>query len=439
MLKCSNDLLISILDYIFWDLLIPFVLSYLVLTIGKYLAKRIRERKLKRYQKKKTDAVITPSFISLAENLLLESDYFKVDNIDLERPFYIAFPKGKKEELQSRHFDPVFTNKECQNELKEKLRKYISSYYGENIKYNKVSYTIENFINKIAEETSDKFITEIDKGNVRFNKYMFGVCNLETTQENSTITVYQSDYFTFKCITSMFNALKKITCTQALPYKNTPFKVSDICPFLNSIGVGGFLIMDRGYGDEIVVSLRGNNCDSGGYWHFSFDETFTADDINQKGKCSLKECLRRALVEELGILKEEQDKALPEEQIILLDSGIIHTDGDDNRFEFEVCSFARICFSEQYTFDDFIKGYRFAKDAELETRCLDFIRINEMDSFIKTKDMLMQNQEPSIKRQGLSPEARNLLEKIKIIYQCKLLGSDNDGFMSLQNKIHQKH
>ena len=144
MLKCSNDLLISILDYIFWDLLIPFVLSYLVLTIGKYLAKRIRERKLKRYQKKKTDAVITPSFISLAENLLLESDYFKVDNIDLERPFYIAFPEGKKEELQSRHFDPVFTNKECQNELKEKLRKYISSYYGENIKYNKVERTDVN-------------------------------------------------------------------------------------------------------------------------------------------------------------------------------------------------------------------------------------------------------------------------------------------------------
>lgn len=28
----------------------------------------------------------------------------------------------------------------------------------------------------------------------------------------------------------------------------------------------------------------------------------------------------------------------------IIDAGIIHTDGDDNRFEFEVCSFARLCF-----------------------------------------------------------------------------------------------
>ena len=237
-------------------------------------------------------------------------------------------------------------------------------------------------------------------------------------KDKCTITVYQSDYFTFKCMTNVFNTLKTFTPHKALPSLKGEIDIAKIRPFLNSIGIGGFLIMDRGKGDEIVLALRGNNCDSGGYWHFSFDETFTSDD--KKDNYSLKECLKRGLVEELGILSEEQNKALPENQIILLDSGIIHTDNNDNRFEFEVCAIARICFSKQYTFDDFIKGYRFAKDAELETRCLDFIPINQIDDFINTHRM--------------SPEAKALLNNIKYLHQYNVLETDEEGFDSLQHK-----
>ena len=73
-----------------------------------------------------------------------------------------------------------------------------------------------------------------------------------------------------------------------------------------------------------------------------------------------------------------------------------------------------------HTTDDFIKGYRFAKDAELETRCLDFSPINQIDDFINTHRM--------------SPEAKALLNNIKYLHQYNVLETDEEGFDSLQHK-----
>ena len=76
-------------------------------------------------------------------------------------------------------------------------------------------------------------------------------------------------------------------------------------PFYNSVAVGGFVIIDRGNGDELVTGFRGENCQSGGYWHFSYDETFTEDDkSDEDDQPNLMTCLRRALSEELGILRK---------------------------------------------------------------------------------------------------------------------------------------
>lgn len=76
-----------------------------------------------------------------------------------------------------------------------------------------------------------------------------------------------------------------------------------------------------------------------------------------------------------------------------LNVGVIRTAGNDNRLEFEVCSFVRVCLSEAFTLEDFIHGYRFAKDAEIETRCLEFIPIKEL---INLYLLIRYLQNPSI-------------------------------------------
>lgn len=409
-----NDL--SIMDFALWELILPIGASLLAPYFVDWVKWCIKKIRLLSYSK-----IIIPEdfhnsqFITLVNNPMLKSNFFEVDTIDLERHFIIPFPNSKEGELVKNNFLVVF--KENNNErLNKDLYNYISRYYAtDGILADYSMMSIDDFINDIAEKTADNFIKQIKEKKVRFNKNLFGVCDCVKTYNKCKVHVYQSDYFTFKCISNIFNALKNIKPKELLPFNKNEVCITELTPMLNSVGVGGFLIMDRGNGDEIVVALRGNNCDSGGYWHFAYDETFTSDDMNTI--YSFEECLSRALTEELGILKEEQELCIPQNQVIFTNVGIINTSGNDNRFEFEVLSYVRVCFSDKYRFNDFIKGYRFAKDAELETRCLDFVPISQIDNFIANKKM--------------SPEAQALMIRIKYINMKKVLDSDRNGYEKL--------
>lgn len=193
--------------------------------------------------------------------------------------------------------------------------------------------------------------------------------------------------------------------------------VNKLTPFLNSIGVGGFIIINRGCGDELVMGFRSKaSCQSGGYWHFSYDETFTQDDkIGETGDPSFEGCMLRAIDEELGISEQEREICGINTNIRFLDAGVIKTSGDDNRFEFEVCGFGRVAFSKRYTFEDFCRGYRFAKDAEIETQTLSFINIkHELGDFIETANF----------KGEISPEAYHLAKNISLLYELKILDDD---------------
>lgn len=417
-----NDL--SLWDFAYWELLLPIGASLLAPYIVDWIDKLKRNIRIKSYSKsqinnvKPVQELPKQSFISVVNNSMLKNEYFVVKTLDLEKPFIIPFPTSKKTELENNNFVVVHKNNMIFFELRDALNNYISTYYATNNKLfiDNENKDIDKFIDDIAIQTADNFISQIKEKKVRFNKYLFGVYETEILEDTCNVTVYQSDYFTFKCLTNIFNTLKQITPKNKLPHTETNVTIKNIAPLLNSIGVGGFLIMDRGNGDEIVVAFRGNNCDSGGYWHFTYDETFTSDD-NIENVYSFKECISRALTEELGILKKEQEICIPSDQMIMTDIGIIQTSGDDNRFEFEVLSYVRVCFSDKYRFNNFIKGYRFAKDAELETRCLDFVPISDIDKFIAENKM--------------SPEAEALMKKIQHIHMKKILDSDKNGYKSL--------
>ncbi len=345
-----------------------------------------------------------PNYMVLGQNKNLNPSFFDVESRDVT--FVIPFPESKAEELKRKNFMPVKIKGRVMhnNQFGDKLLEHLYEIIVQNGVDEKDK---EMFLQKIADSTADKFILDIQKGKVRFNKYLYGVNECRANDQQCTISLYESDYFTFKTITNTYNALKK----------NNNGNVNlglHPAPFLNSIGVGGFVIVNRGEGDELIWGFRGTNCQSGGYWHFSYDETFTRDDAEADRAADLIKCIKRALTEELGIHPEEQEKCVADIQ--LLDCGIIRTEGNDNRYEFEVCSFVRICLSEEYAIRDFIQNYRFAKDAELETRCLKLVKISDLDQFIGKNE------------KNMSPEARVLALKIKALSDLNLLVSDYESY-----------
>lgn len=401
-------------DVIAYGLLIPALISLVYHLCKNAIKKHRRQQGLALLKDKFVDiAEKNPNYDVLSSNFLLKKNYFLHSITNYQ--FVIPFPKNKIKELKESGFLPVeldgeiMTTSRHGQEIYQNLKQII---HLNGVPEEK----IEEFIRNIAEETAKKFVIDINKGKVRFNKYLYGVRDRVWKKHECEISVYESDYFTFKTVTNIYNALKKLKKEQG---KDVIIKNSWV-PLLNSIGVGGFVIINRGEGDELIWGYRGSNCQSGGYWHFSYDETFTRDDSSKTdNSASITGCIKRALDEELGINSDELDKCLPESQITVLDGGIIHTDGKDNRYEFELCSFVRVCLSSHYTFDDFIENYRFAKDAELETRCLMLVKLTELDEFFEKY------------KRKISPESKALAMKIKCMADLGILPSDEDGYREL--------
>ena len=403
------------------NILIPVMLVFAIELIVKISVKNRRKRMTKRfkeaYEQMKREQ---KNYEVTCQNPDLQPDYFRVDRTDAM--FIIPFPEKWVAALKECEFTPVVIDdvQMHSNSEGKKIYQKLLLHLGDN------GIPKENqdaFIQQVAEETAAMFVADIKARRVRFNKYLFGVRSITNKKDNSTIAVYETDYFSFKTMTNIYNKLKGNgnVILNAHPEFSTYYPS---VPFLNSMGIGGFVIVDRGEGDEIVWGFRGPNCQSGGYWHFSYDETFTHDDKPKiDDAATLRDCIRRALTEELGIHDEDQEKkVLPLSQITLLDGGIIRTGDGDDRYEFESCSFVRICLTEQYTFDDFVHGYRYAKDAELETRCLRLVKIANLDAFMEEF------------AQNMSPEAETLARKIQKLWELGILPTDKEGLREIASK-----
>ena len=398
-----------IVKIILFGLVIQIVVVQLYEWLKKYWKNRGRSKNILKYAERLKEFNNNfHNYIVLGQNENLKPSFFDVERTNIT--FVIPFPENKVDELKRRNFKPVVINGEEMSEVMKKNQfsdRLLEHLYELIVQNGVKEEEKEKFLQEIAESTADKFILDIQKGKVRFNKYLYGVDDCRAKGQQCTISLYESDYFTFKTITNVYNELKKRN-------NGTVNLGLHPAPFLNSIGVGGFVIVNRGEGDELIWGFRGTNCQSGGYWHFSFDETFTHDDAEKDRAADLIRCIKRALTEELGIHPEEQEKCVADIQ--LLDCGIIRTEGNDNRYEFEVCSFVRICLSEKYAIRDFIQNYRFAKDAELETRCLKLVKIADLDQFMKENE------------NNMSPEAKVLALKIKTLSDLNLLESDDESY-----------
>lgn len=268
----------------------------------------------------------------------------------------------------------------------------------------------------------DEFKNALAGGKVRYNKDLYGVLGVSLIDNECRIKVYNSDYYTFKVTAKgvYLNSLETDLLSRLKENKQNLKQnlIEGLFPYLNSIGIGGFIIINRGNGDELVWSRRNKNCQSGGYWHFSFDETFTNDDNPEEGVNPINYCIKRGLAEELGILTEvDWPRCSNDEYIKVIEAGVIHTGIEDGRFEFELLSAVRLCFSDSYTIDDFILGYKFAKDAEIESEILRFVPISNIETFVK--------------QEKCSPESIVLAKKIALMSKYKLIGSDFDLYRKI--------
>ena len=158
-----NDL--PLLDFAYWEFLLPICASLLAPYIVNWTNKLKRNIRIKSYSKsqinnvKPVQELPKQSFISVVNNSMLKNEYFVVKTLDIEKPFIIPFPTSKREELVNNNFVVVYENNMI-FELRDALNKYISTYYA----------TDENklFINN-EEKDIDKFISN------QYWRFRFGV------------------------------------------------------------------------------------------------------------------------------------------------------------------------------------------------------------------------------------------------------------------------
>lgn len=390
----------------FWGALLIVLIGWAIgrgiSIISKYIHNKRHTRFINKLKLQENDE----GYIPVVVNYMLCDEFFRAEA--LSDYYIVPFPKEKEEKLHSLSF--INVDLSSNNDFRDYDGKVIDA-----LKKSEVKIIIDqDLIDKEAILVADAFIDDIEKGKLRFNKYLYAVSDVKQTKSSCVIYLYESDYFTFKVMTGLYNKLKNCLRDEQHRCSYNSLDIPNLTPFLNSIGVGGFVIIDRGYGDELVFGFRSkDSCQSGGYWHFSYDETFTHDDKKNENRMpSFEGCVLRAIDEELGISDEEQKMCGVMQNIILFDAGIIKTSGNDNRFEFEVCSFCHVSFSDNYTFGDFCLGYRYAKDSEIETQTLDFINIK------KDLDVFLEKRKESGE---ISPEAYHLARTIKLLYDENVL------------------
>ena len=260
------------------------------------------------------------------------------------------------------------------------LVKYIGKKIPQEI--TKESFCVNNFLDIVAEITADWFIKEkadLDKGH--FNGAMTGVYEIledptpNIERHRTTLNLYYSDYFTFKCMERVYHILCSIKdCFQDIDRTN--FKTYS--PFLCSLGMGGFVIANTPRSASLVWIKRGKTISASSLWHFSYDETsniFKDSIRDEAGKIKVEngivqldptKYLLRGVDEEIGI-KPQFVKA---DQCGIFEVGLIRCD----RLEIELLSYVLYDCPDNpplpMIFKEFRRG---ATDAHNEIEKMDFV------------------------------------------------------------------
>lgn len=288
---------------------------------------------------------------------------------------------------------PYSTTKTADPEIMNRLLAFLDRYFSGLV-------DVDSLLEDCARRTAEFFLAK--EGTNNFNGSVLGVYQIARTRtiDNELpkfdLSLYSSDYFTFKFMSILYQELRKYNSEVFMV--RTPDEVNRLVPFLNSVGIGGFIFFDRGKGTEFLFAQRGKGIACENQWHFSFDETFSLMDQHQLSgvwEFDDQKCLRRGLREEVGVNVRNLSTA-NNFKTGYTDIMVIAT---QERFEFEICGYARFEFSKDYTYQDLMEKYKIAPDANWESSAMLPVNIKDVEKFMENKDM--------------TPECKVLIRRLK--------------------------
>ena len=282
--------------------------------------------------------------------------------------FCFEIPFKYKADLQQYRFDFHSMSGNIQH---ERLLSIIENNY---------SIDIQKLFSKVADKTAEYFVSEAKRGNNRSNRIIYGVDKLVRTSGEDvklSMRVYKTDNFTFKFMSNLYLELKAI---KNIFKVKTIEEINKFVPFLNSIGVGGFIVLNINNNNLFLFTQRSQNVNCSGMWHFSYDKTFMPIDRGE-GSLGIFNCLHRGVLKDNGIDLTDT-KMLNEFGVC--DFGVIC----DNRLEFEICSYVKIYDRNNDTLSDLQLLYSFAEDGS-KYKTIQFLPVNaiEIDHFIANNDL----------------------------------------------------
>lgn len=343
----------------------------------------------------------------------------------VNKAFYLNVPEQYEKELKERNFfgqdcDEDEITKHVnrispdKNELRDNLVQFINehnSIYGMAIlharlseyikvdKYKEIKipelkkFDVNKFIDIVEEMAACSFLADLKAGDTMFNGAELGVYDIIADQRTPNtekpyfiMQLYYSNYFTFKCMTEMYHILCSIN--------EKPFTIKTIqhirplAPFLCSLGMGGFLAAYIKGIPSLMWVERTKNISSGGFWHFSYDETVSLLKDGAKNESSLlnldsdnsvhidiNKILFRALEEEVGASQAR----IEEDNFGLFEIGVIKSE----RLEIELISQAILHLEPETDPQLQIKSmHDSASDGYLEIAKLQFIPLREKDKLV---------------------------------------------------------
>ena len=274
---------------------------------------------------------------------------------------------------------------------------FLSKYYAQ--EFPNVE-AIEKFLNKTISDTADYFIDRLQKGKLAFNNRQIRIDRIEINRTDKEeghgeekqildLALYETDYFTAQVMVHVYQHL----CELDIKYRKkdanyeSPFDHIDIIklntemrPFMSSLGVGGYIIFDRGntgHNLEYWTVKRSSNVRNGSNGSmdlrsYSFDETMDlkdrTEDIKDSNIFSAYVGADRAIQEELGLFNKRDERVRGNVgNFHLTGLVLIRTQVEENaRFEMQLLGYTFVHFTDNFKYDDLVLKKKNAQDASYE-------------------------------------------------------------------------
>ena len=258
--------------------------------------------------------------------------------------------------------------------------------------------SIDTYLNQLIIQTANNFIERRRANKLAFNNEQIGIDNIDLNRtgyvdENGVerpiieLSLYKTDYFTAQVMVDLYKELRAIDIRRKVTNPNyvSPFDnptIQDLNrefrPFMSSLGVGGYVIFDKGQGLEYWTVLRSSSIRNGTIGDYqlrsySFDETMDLRDTNMdnngRQEASIFRGAERATEEELGLFRGDERVEGHLTDYHFTGLILIRTSGEDGRparFEMQLLGYKFAYFDENFTYQDMQFKKKMAQDAIFE-------------------------------------------------------------------------